>query len=383
MSATGRPLSVVLAGGGTTGHVAPLLATAEALLRRDPATRLTVLGTAEGLEARLVPQAGLDLRHLPRVPLPRRPSVDLLRVPGRLASAVRTAGRVLREVDADVVVGFGGYVATPAYLAARRAGVPVVVHEQNALPGLANRVGARLTRHVATTFPGTRLPHAQVVGMPLRSAITAVDRQALRAEGRAWFGLHPDLTTLLVTGGSLGAKRLNDTLPLAAADLAAAGVQVLHVSGRGKHVPLPAGHPVDAGDPRDADAPRYVVVEYVDRMDLAYAACDAVVCRSGAGTVSELAALGIPAAYVPLPVGNGEQRRNAEPLVAAGGGLIVDDADLTPAWVRTTLLPVLREPDQLRDMAAAARASGVLDAADRLAGMVVAAASVHPVRETS
>ncbi|MFC3690324.1 undecaprenyldiphospho-muramoylpentapeptide beta-N-acetylglucosaminyltransferase [Aquipuribacter hungaricus] len=370
MTAPG-PLSVVLAGGGTAGHVSPLLATAEALLRLDPATRVTVLGTAEGLEARLVPAAGLDLRVLPRVPLPRRPTVDLLRVPGRLAGAVAAARRVLTEVSADVVVGFGGYVATPAYLAARQARVPVVVHEQNALPGLANRVGARLTPWVATTFEGTPLRGAQRVGLPLRAAVAGLDRDALRGEARAALGLRPDLVTLLVTGGSLGAQRLNDVLPAVRADLAAAGVQVLHVSGRGKTVTVPD---LGAGPGAGTVVP-YVVEPYLDRMDLAYAACDAVVCRAGAGTVCELSALGLPAAYVPLPVGNGEQRRNAEPLVAAGGGLLVADADLTPAWVRTTLLPLLADPDRLAAMAGAARAHGVLDAADRLAGMVVRAAT--------
>lgn len=382
--ARGPAVSVVLAGGGTTGHVAPLLATAEALLRRDPRTRVTVLGTAEGLESRLVPAAGLELRVLPRVPLPRRPSSDLLRLPVRLAGAVSTAGRVLREVDADVVAGFGGYVATPAYLAARRHRTPIVVHEQNALPGLANRVGARLGAHVvATTFPGTPLRGALRLGMPLRTSITSLDRAALRAEAREHFGLHADLPVLLVTGGSLGAKRLNDVLPAAAPDLAAAGVQVLHVSGRGKQVDVPPG---GAPGPGGGAATPYVVVDYVDRMDLAYAACDAVVCRSGAGTVCELSALGLPAAYVPLPVGNGEQRLNAEPLVAAGGGLLVDDAALTPAWVRSELLPVLQDPARLAAMAAAAAGFGVLDAADRLAGLVLGAArSDHrpDVRETT
>ena len=360
-----RALSVVLAGGGTAGHVSPLLATAEALLRRGPATRITVLGTAEGLEARLVPEAGLELRVLPRVPLPRRASMDLLRVPGRLLGAVGVVARVLAEVDADVVVGFGGYVSTPAYLAARRAGVPVVVHEQNALPGLANRVGARLTPWVATTVAGTPLRGARHLGLPLRAAVVGLDRAALRDRARRDLGLDADRTTLLVTGGSLGAQRLNEVLPAAGADLAAAGVQVLHVSGRGKQVRAPR---------RAAGEAPYVVVPYVDRMDLAYAACDAVLCRCGAGTVGELSALGIPAAYVPLPVGNGEQRRNAEPLVAAGGGLLVADADLSPAWVRDTLLPLLGDPARLAAMAAAARANGVLDAADRLADLVVGAA---------
>lgn len=382
-------LSVVLAGGGTTGHVAPLLATADAVLRRLPGSRVTVLGTAAGLESRLVPAHGLDLRLLPRVPLPRRPSVDLLRLPVRLSSAVRSARHVLDEVAADVVVGFGGYVATPAYLAARRSRVAFVVHEQNALPGLANRLGARLTPWVATSFAGTRLPGARHVGLPLRRSITSLDRAALREEGRAHFGLSPTSPTLLVTGGSLGARRLNEVFAAAAGRIAAAGVQVLHVSGRGKDVQLPGGVP-PSGGARSGGGPRsdggagseeaagtgcYVVVEYVDRMDLAYAAADMVVCRAGAGTVGELAAIGLPAAYVPLPVGNGEQRLNAEPVVAAGGGLLVDDAELTADWVVRTLLPVLADDEQLLDMASAARDFGVLDADERLLDLLLEAAA--------
>ena len=194
-------LSVLLAGGGTAGHVAPLLALAECLRRRDPDTRVTALGTAEGLEARLVPEAGLPLAVVPRVPFPRRPGADLGRLPGRLRAAVTAARTAIVDSGADVVVGFGGYVSTPAYLAARRLGVPIVVHEANSRPGLANRVGARLTPYVATTFPGTPLRGATVMGMPLRRQITTLDRSALRAEGLAHFGLVPGRPTLFVTGG--------------------------------------------------------------------------------------------------------------------------------------------------------------------------------------
>ena len=148
-----------------------MLALADALVRRDPATRITALGTAEGLESRLVPQRGYRLVTVPKVPLPRRPGTDLLRVPGRLEGAVDAAARAITEADADVVVGIGGYVSPPAYLAARRLGVPIVVHEQNTRAGLANRLGARLTRFVAITFEGTRLRHAVRLGMPLRREI--------------------------------------------------------------------------------------------------------------------------------------------------------------------------------------------------------------------
>lgn len=366
-------LSVLLAGGGTTGHVAPLLALADCLRGRDDATRVTALGTSEGLEARLVPEAGYPLEVVPRVPMPRRPSADLTRLPSRLNSAIRAATAAIESTQAQVVVGFGGYVSTPAYLAARRLGVPIVVHEANARPGLANRLGARLTRHVAATFEGTGLSGVRVIGMPMRRSITHLDRRGLRSEGRAAFGLHPTAVTLLVTGGSLGAQRLNTTFGQAATDLLPAGVQVLHAAGRGKRVDLQlSGDAVAASASRGI---RYVEVEYLDRMDLAYAAADVVACRSGAGTVSEITALGLPAVYVPLPIGNGEQRLNAEPVVRAGGGLLVADEECTPDWVRNSFLPVLSDDARLASMGTAAASFGIRDADERLADMVEEAAS--------
>ncbi|HEU4676293.1 MAG TPA: undecaprenyldiphospho-muramoylpentapeptide beta-N-acetylglucosaminyltransferase [Motilibacteraceae bacterium] len=363
-----EPLRALLAGGGTAGHVAPLLSLADCLGRRDPATEVLVLGTAEGLEARLVPERGYPLAVVPRVPLPRRPSADLARLPGRLRAAVRAAEAAIDQVGADVVVGFGGYVATPAYLAARRRRLPVVVHEQNSRPGVANRLGARWARAVAVTFPGTPLRGAVRTGLPMRTEITGLDRAAHRAEALARFGLDDRRPTLLVFGGSLGAARLNSALPAAAADLAEAGVQVLHVSGQGKEFASPA---LPGG-------PAYVVVPYLDRMDLAYAAADAVVCRAGAGTVCEVTALGLPAAYVPLPIGNGEQRLNAEPVVAAGGGLMVDDAGCDAGWVRRELVPFLADPGRLAAAGRAAAGFGVLDGDERLADLVLAAAGVRP-----
>src|SRR4051812_49551222 len=200
-------MSVILAGGGSTGHVAPLLALADCLRRRDDGAGVVALGTAEGLEARLVPEAGYDFAVVPRVRLPRRPSADLGRVPWRRRSAVAAASRAMQEAQAQVVVGFGGYVPPPAYLAGRRLGLPIVVHEQNARPGLANRLGARFTPYVAATFPGTPLRGARVLGMPLRRQITGLDRAARRDEALTAFGLEPGRTTLLVFGGELGPPR--------------------------------------------------------------------------------------------------------------------------------------------------------------------------------
>ncbi|GAB3597924.1 undecaprenyldiphospho-muramoylpentapeptide beta-N-acetylglucosaminyltransferase [Angustibacter peucedani] len=370
-------LSVLLAGGGSAGHVSPLLALADCLRRREPTTVVGVLGTTEGLEARLVPAHGYDLHTIPKVPMPRRPNADLARLGPRLRGAVAAAGEAIDAIGADVVVGFGGYVCPPAYLAARRRGVPIVIHEANPVPGLANKLGARMTPYVATTFAGTPLPHATQTGMPLRHEISdladlgADARADLRRATRTDLGLDADRTTLLVTGGSLGAQRLNETFGTASGDLREAGVQVLHVSGAGKQVDV---EPVVEG------LPPYVVVPYVDRMEQAYAAADLVVCRAGANTVCELATVGLPGAYVPLPVGNGEQRRNAQPVVTAGGGLLVDNADCTPAWVREVLLPLLQDADTLTSMGEAATRFVVPHADERLADLVQRAVDERPVR---
>lgn len=354
---------VLLAGGGSAGHTSPLLATADALRRLDPEVEVTALGTARGLETRVVPAAGYPLELVPPVPLPRRPDPALLRVPGRVRAARAAALEVVDRIRPDVVVGFGGYVSVPAYLAARRRRLPLVVHEGNALPGLANRLGARLTRFVATSFPDTPLPHARYVGLPVRRMISTLDRGALRAEGRAAFGLEPDLPTLLVTGGSQGAQRLNAALLGAAGPLGRAGVQVLHVVGPRNEVETPRA----TGTP-------YVVLPYVDRMDLAYAAADAVVCRAGSNTVTEVACVGLPAVFVPLPIGNGEQALNARPVVEAGGGLLVGDAAVTPEWAAATLPDLLHDDDRLAAMSRAAADLVPRDADEVLARMVLEAA---------
>jgi UDP-N-acetylglucosamine--N-acetylmuramyl-(pentapeptide) pyrophosphoryl-undecaprenol N-acetylglucosamine transferase len=356
-------ISVVLAGGGTAGHVEPAMAVADALTALDPDVRITALGTQRGLETRLVPERGYHLELITPVPLPRKPSGDLVRLPLRVRRAIRQTRAVLDDVDADVIVGFGGYVALPAYLAARgglrrRRAVPVVIHEANASAGWANRVGARSARRVLSAVADPGLGHVEVVGVPVRAAITSLDRVALRAEARAHFGFTDDARVLLVFGGSQGAQSINRAVAAAAKDLAAAGVSVLHAHGPKNTLDLP--------EPADGDPP-YVAVPYLNRMDLAYAAADLAMCRSGAMTVAEVTAVGLPAVYVPLPIGNGEQRLNALPVVNAGGGLIVVDADLTPAVVADTVSDILNDGARLQAMTAAAALTGHRDAAQRVA----------------
>jgi UDP-N-acetylglucosamine--N-acetylmuramyl-(pentapeptide) pyrophosphoryl-undecaprenol N-acetylglucosamine transferase len=358
--AAALPSSVLLAGGGSAGHVSPLLALADCLRRRDPEMAVTALGTEQGLESRLVPARGYELRTVPKVPLPRRPTADLARLPRNLRAAVAAAGRAIDETRAQVVVGFGGYVSTPAYLAARKRRVPIVVHEQNARAGVANRLGARLTTHVGTTFASTVLRGARVVGMPLRREIALLDRAARRSEALGHFGLDPQWPTVLVTGGSLGAQRLNEAFSQRVEVLRSAGVQVLHITGLGKEFEVVS----------EVSGPPYVVAAYADRMELAYAAADLVVARAGANTVCELTAVGLPAVYVPLPIGNGEQRFNAADVVAAGGGLLVDDRELTPEWIDQVLIPLLGDGARLHEMADGSASVGERGADDKLADMV-------------
>jgi UDP-N-acetylglucosamine--N-acetylmuramyl-(pentapeptide) pyrophosphoryl-undecaprenol N-acetylglucosamine transferase len=359
-------LRVVLAGGGTAGHVEPALAVADALMREDPSTLIVFLGTEQGLEARLVPERGYRLMTIPRVPLPRKPGREMVRLPGRLRAAVRACGQVIDDQHADVVVGFGGYVAAPAYWAARRRKLPIVVHEANVRPGVANRWGARWAARVLVGFPGTDLPGAELVGMPLRRSLTALDRQHDRSGARASLGLDPDRPTVLAFGGSQGASSLNRVVPRVAAAVAAAGGQLLLAAGRGRVDEARAN--VVAEQTSGAD--HCVIVEYLDRMDLAYRAADVVVARAGAMTVAELTALGLPAVYVPLPIGNGEQALNAAPVVAAGGGVTILDADLTQDSLERALLPLLTDQRARERMGQNAALFGRLDADEVTAAIV-------------
>ncbi|MGW0432617.1 undecaprenyldiphospho-muramoylpentapeptide beta-N-acetylglucosaminyltransferase [Micromonospora sp. NPDC003197] len=357
--------SVVLAGGGTGGHIYPLLAFADCLRVHDPSVRITCLGTPSGLENQLIPPQGYDLRLIPAYQLPRSVNMNLMRTPDRMWRAARAAGKVIDEVRADVVVGFGGYVSVPGYLAAWRRELPIVIHEVNVPPGVANRLGMKFTPHVAVGFPhqpaqAESLRDARVVGVPLRRAIAGLDRAARRDSARAHFGLRPDLPTLFVAGGSQGARTINLAVSGAARQLTAAGVQVLHVIGaRNEPVTVPDDLPVP-----------YVTLPYLSEMELGYAAADLMLGRGGAMTCAEVAAVGLPTIYVPYPHSNQEQRRNALPVVEAGGGLLVDDTEMSPGWVEQTVLPLIRDPQRLAAMSAAAAGYGRRDGDEALLDFV-------------
>lgn len=356
----------LLAGGGTAGHVNPLLSLAEEIRRREPAAAVLALGTREGLESRLVPDRGFELLFVERLPFPRKLNFYAIGFPGRWLSAVGQLKTELRERKIDVVVGFGGYASAPAYAAARSLGIPIVVHEANARAGFANRFGARFAAAVGVAFASCELKNAKLVGMPLRREIEELAAKGTDADSqvlaRKHFDLEPDAVTLLVTGGSLGAKRLNETIERSRTALLAAGIQVLHIVGE-----------------RSEFAPEkskgFVRLAYCERMDLAIQAANFAVSRAGASTVSEFAAIGLPAVYVPYPVGNGEQRFNAADVVSAGGGLLVDDKDFNPEYVSQFVIPVISDSRRLKKMATAAASVGVTDGASRLYNLIQGVAS--------
>ena len=356
----------LLAGGGTAGHVNPLLAVADALRERDPGAEILVLGTREGLEARLVPDRGYELLFVDKVPFPRRPNRAAAAFPARFRRAIAQVRAHIAGRGVDVVVGFGGYASAPAYVAARRERVPFVVHEANARPGLANVLGARWAAGVGVAFEGTPLKRSRVVGMPLRREIVTLDRGALRAEAARHFGLDPERPVLLVFGGSLGAQRLNAAFGeghgAAWRDVLAAGWQLLHVTG-------------EKSELADPGVEGYAVRRYVDRMDLAFALAEAIVSRAGAATVSEISALGIPAVYVPYAVGNGEQALNASSAVRAGAALIIPDAELTADRVRSEVVPLLADGARRAAMAKAAASVGTRTGTENVVVMIDGALS--------
>ncbi|KAB7785702.1 UDP-N-acetylglucosamine--N-acetylmuramyl-(pentapeptide) pyrophosphoryl-undecaprenol N-acetylglucosamine transferase [Bifidobacterium cebidarum] len=382
---------IVLSGGGTAGHVNPLLAVADAIRDIEPDARISVIGTAVGLERNLVPNAGYELDTIEKVPFPRRSNLYMLKFPFKWKRETAKVRGILEARHADVVAGFGGYTSAPVYATAHRMGIPIAIHEQNARAGMANKLGARWADFIGTVYDNTGLKpgsntRIQRVGLPLRPAVAALaerferDRQAVRREAAQQLGVDPTRPLVLITGGSLGAQSLNRAIASSAADLLA-HAQIIHLTGKGKIeevrdlVSRSAGSQVLAELGEDAQGTGdYHVAEYLERIDLAFACADLVICRAGAGSVSELAALGLPAIYVPLPIGNGEQRFNAEPVVQAGGGILVADRDMTPAWVHDHVPQLLADHDTLAEFGNKAWQYGIRDAAAVMAKEVLALA---------
>lgn len=310
-------LCVLFAGGGTAGHVLPAIATDDALRKLTRSSGLPItsiyLATEHGAELPILRERGANFHLVPKCDFPRKFNVDILTFLPRLIFAVARALRAVRGVD--VVIGFGGYVALPAYFAARIASKPLIIHEANALPGLANRVGKKFATYAFTNFPIPAWPTSEPIGLPIRESIWQVgrmsdqERNEARIRARKHFGLESERKTILAFGGSLGAAKLNEALANSLPLLLDSGFQILHATGAGKEAAISQSG--------------YHPMPFITEMDQAYLAADLIISRSGAGSCAEILATGIPALLIPLEIGNGEQRLNAEFLAQSGVAKVI------------------------------------------------------------
>ncbi|MDP8956325.1 MAG: undecaprenyldiphospho-muramoylpentapeptide beta-N-acetylglucosaminyltransferase [Actinomycetota bacterium] len=366
-------MNAVIAAGGTAGHIFPGLAVARAL--RDGGHDVTFVGTEERLEARLIPAAGFAFHPIAAAPFRRVVSRSVLRLPVVVLRAAGACRPIVR--GADVVVGMGGYVSVPAVLAARRERRPVVLHEQNAVPGLANRVLARIADAVALSFSeaARKFPKrvdTSVTGNPVRDEIARVseDRALLAKEAREEFGLDEGRKTILVFGGSQGALHL---------DRAAAGACRALADRRDLQVVLVTGpahfDSVRRALPTENNGIAVRAFDFIERIELAYAVADLAVARAGATTVAELSVCGIPAVLIPYPYATGRhQEANARALQRAGGASVMLDEHLSAATLARRIETLVDHDERLEAMRVASRAFGQPDAAVRLADVVTTTA---------
>ena len=352
-------MNVVIAGGGTAGHVNPALALADAL---GTEARVTFVGTARGVESSLVPAAGYELDEILVAGFDRARRAQLPLVALRALEAIAASRRILARRKVAVVVGMGGYVSLPVCLAARTNRIPVVLHEQNIVLGLANRVSKPFAAKVAVSFEHSLEAAGRrgvFVGNPVARAITELDLVQARAAGQRRFGLDASRKTVIVFGGSLGARTLNRAAPaLAERWSARTDVQILHISGRAAELPEDPGYP------------NYHRVDYTDAMGEAYAAADIAICRGGATTVAELTAVGLPSIIVPYPHHRDrQQERHGRVLESAGAAVVVPDAQATAERLGGTVDELLAE-GRLDDMRRAALTLARPRAAEDLAAVV-------------
>lgn len=366
-------MKAVLSGGGTAGHINPALALAEELSRRG--WEVLFAGTPAGVEAKLVSEAGIPFRGFKASGFNRRKPLSLIKGVAAIQKSTGEAKRWFKEIEPDVVVGFGGYVCVPVGRAAESLGIPVAVHEQNSVMGMANRYLARraaaicLTyEHAASALDEGERRHVVLTGNPVRSSVLT----ATRAAGRAMLGIPEDARMLLVTGGSLGARHVNQAvMKLKEELLSRRDLYVVHLTGRREFEAVKSGLALTEGE-----ALRWRVIDYQDRMGDCMAAADAIVSRAGASSLAEISALAVPALLVPFPAATEDhQTMNARAYVEAGCAYLVPDAEVETPLFAEKLLRLLDDAEERKRMREAARAQKTQDAAAKLADAVIAAAN--------
>ena len=350
---------ILFAGGGTAGHIEPALAVARQWKSAHPQDRIDFLGTSTGLETRLIPEAGFSLLLITKVRIARSLSPSLILAPLTLIKSIAQCLTHLRGVD--LLVGFGGYVSGPAYIAAALRRVPIVIHEANAKPGMANRLGALFTKNTAVAYPVTTgsLAHSLIVGLPLKENIALAFSRAeqnwggARVAAKSALGFDGQKPLIFVFGGSQGSIAINSVITESKGELAVRGIQILHGAGGSAEI-------------MSSDE-NYQVHPYISDMATAYLAADLIISRSGAVTCAEVGTLGKFALFIPLPVGNGEQRLNAAELVSSARAEICDQRELTSSWLIGNIERLLAKSAQCqasgsaKDMQAAAKIASLME----------------------
>ena len=361
---------IVVAGGGTIGHLNPGLAAAEALvdrgLRRD---QVHFVGSRRGVEAARLPDTGFGLTLLPGRGIQRKLSVQNIGALWGLFGAFVQAFRLVRRLRPAVVLATGGYASAPCAFAAWLWRVPLVVAEQNAIPGLVNRLAAKVAKVAAVSFPGTPLPRAELVGNPVRAEMLAVDRRRDRNQARAALGVDPDRLLVVVFGGSLGARRINDAALGARQRWAdRADLAVYHVIGDRDW----ARYQAEVAKPSVAGGLSYTAVRFENDMPSVLAAADVAVCRAGATTIAELAVVGVPSVLVPLPIATADhQSANARALVDVGAAVSIPDAEFDTDRLVAEVDAMIADPTALAERGLAATSLARPDAAEQLASLVL------------
>lgn len=357
----------LIAGGGTAGHVQPAIAIARAFTERGyPSSEVHLVGSERGIEARLVPAAGFPLTLLPGRGIERRISMQNVRSVLALLVAFARAWRLVSRLRPDIVVSVGGYASVPCALAAVLRRTPIVVAEQNAAPGLANKLVGKFAKACAVSFDGTPLPRAVTTGNPVRPEVAAIDRRTDAEPARVKLDVYPGRKVVLIFGGSLGALRINKATVAALKRWASrTDLHVRHIVGSRDWDEITARSPLPAGSPL-----RYQAVEYDDDMPTSLAAADVVVCRSGASTCFELLAAGLPSVLIPSPHVTGDhQTANARHMADAGAAVVIPDAELTGDRLVAEVDAQLEDPARLAAMATAARTAARPDAAAHIVAL--------------
>ena len=350
----------------TGGHTVPALAVAEVIRRRYPQIEIRFAGTAEGIEVRMVPRSGFTLETIPVIGLRRSLHVDLIRFPWMLLKGLVHSFKLISNYAPDLVFCTGGYVSGPVGLSARVLGVPLVLHEQNDYPGVTIRTLSRLATQVFLAFQGAarRIGGCRrvVVGNPTRGGWTDLDP----ADARRSFGLDTDRHTLVVVGGSQGARGINGAVQSALPRLMEKGLQVLWQTGKLDYDAALATASRWSG--------RVIVKEFIDDMNAAYRSADLALTRSGAMTLAEITLLGVPAVLVPLPTAaEGHQEHNARAMERAGAARMIRQPELDGDTLSATVCGLVEDPDRLARMASCSRALARPEAADRIVDELVSA----------